>query len=94
MGWLYPLVGFIAFLYPVFRPPAPMKLDDKYLVPYDSEDYNGTGALDSFAAGNDKGGEAAVAPANTDTNKVLDEKEAAKKAAEIELGVQEGAVKA
>ena len=97
MGWLYPLVGFIAFLIPVFRPPQPIEMDAKFREPWNHEDYKGTGAQDSFAAVNAEkaaaAGKVAAAPETAD-NKVLDEKAANAKVNEIEMGVQEGAVKA
>lgn len=50
MGWLYPLGGFIAFIIPVFFPPAPMVFDKEMNAAFEEEDYSGTGAASSMAA--------------------------------------------
>lgn len=78
MGWLYPLAGFVAFLIPVFKPPTKLEFDAEILKAFDENDFTGVGAESSYAAGT--------------ATAVADEKAAAAKIKEAELGeVQEGA---
>jgi hypothetical protein len=76
MGWIYPLLGFLAFLYPIFRPPAPMEFPPEIERAFDEDDITGVGAENSFAAG---------AVADDDTKK------ATPKVIEAELAINEGA---
>jgi len=51
MGWLYPLAGFVAFLYPIFRPPSREDFPPEVDAAFKEDDFAGVGAESSYAAG-------------------------------------------
>ena len=50
MGWLYPIVGFVAFIIPVFFPPSREDFPPEVNQAFQEDDYAGTGAGSSQAA--------------------------------------------